>query len=390
MLISAVLVPFGLLIYGWSSQYRINTVVPNISLIIIFMGLLPGFNCPAAYITDTYGKEYTASASASGAFLRTICGFSFPLFGPNFFASVGMGRGCTVLAALTLLMGIGPLAIYRWGPWLRAHSTQGMPGAKEKRDSEKVKDEEVLVEGKEMTPLSTIVPTPDKTRDAAPDNDSTGLAEEEAEVEGKTRNEDGRAILTRVAENSTDAITPLGQAQVETTQGVSRVVERAPSPAAAESSSSSSEKSNSVDSARWQTHSNGPETTPAVHPPMNASSAGDSKPDDQFVRDNDGRMLDYSLGTPSERRTRWPPKCRGIPSVACGDDGRAKEDEMPNEFQEVRSDVAVVGTRRPRFGEVRLVRMRPGSSALRRVDTGGEHVPRQSQASSIHTFELQP
>jgi hypothetical protein len=204
MLISGVLVPFGLLIYGWSAKYHVNPVVPNIGIFIFALGLLPGFNCPSAYITDTYGKEYTASASATGAFFRTMCGFSFPLFAPGMFAAWGIGWGTTVLAGLTLVMGVGPLAIYLWGPYLRAHSTTGMPKARETVK----KDEEAMIEDRcERQGTKTVY---DKGR---------GKAEDGEIVDGE--------VVTSVVEKEGDMTTPEGEVEITLGQ---QVVEEMDSP----------------------------------------------------------------------------------------------------------------------------------------------------------------
>lgn len=80
MLIGGVLTPIGLLIYGWAAEYKVHWIVPNIGTIIMCIGLIIAFQCSQAYITDAYSHQYAASASAVGAFLRTMCGFAFPLW----------------------------------------------------------------------------------------------------------------------------------------------------------------------------------------------------------------------------------------------------------------------------------------------------------------------
>jgi hypothetical protein len=47
--------------------------------------------------------------------------FSFPLFGPNMYSSVGYGWGNTILAFLAFFIGVpAPFALWRFGAKLRA------------------------------------------------------------------------------------------------------------------------------------------------------------------------------------------------------------------------------------------------------------------------------
>ena len=49
MNIGSVLVPTGLFIYGWTSQYHVHWIGPNIGAAIFAMGMIIGFQCIQTY-----------------------------------------------------------------------------------------------------------------------------------------------------------------------------------------------------------------------------------------------------------------------------------------------------------------------------------------------------
>lgn len=127
MLIGAILCPTGLFIYGWASHNRVHFLVPNLGCVFLAIGLIISFQCSQAYTVDAYSAKYAASAAAVGAFLRTMCGFSFPLFAPRMYEVLGLGWGNSLLAFLTLGVALcGPVLLWFYGPRIRAMSTRGL------------------------------------------------------------------------------------------------------------------------------------------------------------------------------------------------------------------------------------------------------------------------
>ncbi|KAF2826206.1 MFS multidrug transporter-like protein [Ophiobolus disseminans] len=127
MLIAGILCPIGLFIYGWTAHYGAHWIAPNIGSVIIAIGLIIGFQCSQAYTTDAYEAKYAASAASVGAFTRTMMGFSFPLFAPRMYETMGLGWGNSLLAFLTLgLALVSPVLLWFYGPRLRAMSTRGL------------------------------------------------------------------------------------------------------------------------------------------------------------------------------------------------------------------------------------------------------------------------
>lgn len=74
-------------------------------------------------MVDAYTR-YAASATGAAAFVRTMAGFSFPLFAPKLYESLGLGWGNSLLAFVSLGLGIvAPVLLWKYGQWLRSRST---------------------------------------------------------------------------------------------------------------------------------------------------------------------------------------------------------------------------------------------------------------------------
>jgi len=130
MLPGAVLVPAGLLVYGWCAQRRTHWLGPDVGAAVFAAGTMACFQCIQAYLVDTY-TLYAASALAAATVLRSLAGFGFPLFAPRLFERLDYGWGTTLLAALAVLIGWpAPLLLWRYGEALRARSpfAAGSPG----------------------------------------------------------------------------------------------------------------------------------------------------------------------------------------------------------------------------------------------------------------------
>lgn len=127
MLLGGVLAPAGLLIYGWCAEEEVHWAVTDLGVVILSIGIIITFQSAQAYITDTYNHQYAASAAAAGAFLRTMAGFSFPLFATSLYERMDVGWGNTMLAGLTLLLAVpAPIALWFFGAKMRAWSRTGL------------------------------------------------------------------------------------------------------------------------------------------------------------------------------------------------------------------------------------------------------------------------
>ncbi|KIH90317.1 MFS multidrug transporter [Sporothrix brasiliensis 5110] len=120
MVPGSILVPAGLLIFGWTAEYKTHWIGPNIGAALLASGVIIGFQCIQGYLVDTYTR-YAASAVGATTVLRSIAGFGFPLFAPNLYSSLGYGKGNTVLAAIGIAVGWpAPFLLWKYGPYLRA------------------------------------------------------------------------------------------------------------------------------------------------------------------------------------------------------------------------------------------------------------------------------
>ena len=122
MIPASILVPLGLLWYGWSALAHLHWIMPNIGMVVYCFGLIVGFQCIQAYALDCY-PVYAASAIGSLTVLRAITGCVFPLFGPLLYRHFGYGWASTLLAGLAVVIGgLAPVGLRLAGPGLRARS----------------------------------------------------------------------------------------------------------------------------------------------------------------------------------------------------------------------------------------------------------------------------
>ncbi|KAK4894740.1 hypothetical protein LTR10_011314 [Elasticomyces elasticus] len=118
----AIMVPVGLLIYGWTAQYHTFWLVPNIGTLIFAMGNQLVFQNCQTYIVDSYTR-FAASAIAATTVLRSLGGFVFPLFADAMYKALGYGWGNTTLAFAGIAIGLpAPCILWWFGEALRKKS----------------------------------------------------------------------------------------------------------------------------------------------------------------------------------------------------------------------------------------------------------------------------
>lgn len=123
MLPGAILIPMGLVTYGWTAEYRTHWIGPDIGAVIFTTGVIIGFQCIQSYLVDAYTR-YAASAVAATTVLRSLAGFAFPLFAPSLYARLDYGWGNTLLAFIGIAIGwSAPIVLWNYGPMLRGRST---------------------------------------------------------------------------------------------------------------------------------------------------------------------------------------------------------------------------------------------------------------------------
>lgn len=123
MVPGAIMMPIGLIIYGWTAQYRVHWIGPDIGVVILSMGVIVGFQAIQGFLVDSYTR-YAASAVAAATVLRSLAGFGFPLFAPSLYAKLDYGWGNTMLAFIGIVIGWpGPILLWKYGQKLREKST---------------------------------------------------------------------------------------------------------------------------------------------------------------------------------------------------------------------------------------------------------------------------
>lgn len=122
MIPCTVLLPIGLLWYGWSAQARAHWILPDIGAAILGAATMVGYQAIQTYVIDSYTK-YAASAVAAVTTMRSLAGFAFPLFAPEMYAALGYGWGNTLLAGVAIAFGVpAPWLFWKYGEKLRARS----------------------------------------------------------------------------------------------------------------------------------------------------------------------------------------------------------------------------------------------------------------------------
>lgn len=120
MIPSFVLIPLGLLVFGWAAQKHAPWIVVDLGAFVLCFGMQIGGQALQAYVIDSY-PDHTGSASAASQFLRSLTAFGFPLFAPKMYQVLGHGWGNSTLAFVAIAIGIpAPLGIWWYGPRLRA------------------------------------------------------------------------------------------------------------------------------------------------------------------------------------------------------------------------------------------------------------------------------
>ncbi|EGX94298.1 MFS multidrug transporter [Cordyceps militaris CM01] len=120
MVPGAFLVLTGIFIYGWTAQYRVHWIGPDIGIAIFGCGIILNTQAMQAYVTESY-IGHVASAAAASQFLRSITGFAFPLFAPALYADLGYGWGNSVLGfAFMVLAAPAPIVLWVFGARMRA------------------------------------------------------------------------------------------------------------------------------------------------------------------------------------------------------------------------------------------------------------------------------
>lgn len=119
MILGSILVPLGLLAFGWSVQARNHWIIPILFSTLIGFGFVANAISAWSYLVDAFGI-YSASATAGNMVLRNAASAALPLAGPALSGKLGIGWGYTVLALIGAIAVPISMLLSRQGEKLRA------------------------------------------------------------------------------------------------------------------------------------------------------------------------------------------------------------------------------------------------------------------------------
>lgn len=114
-------VPIGLFIFGWTANPDIHWIVSCIGIVITTIGIFLIIQCIFLYLPMVY-PQYAASLFAGNDFMRSSLAagaihFSYPMF-----HNLGVDKGITLLAGLTVGCSAGVYVLFFFGAKLRSRS----------------------------------------------------------------------------------------------------------------------------------------------------------------------------------------------------------------------------------------------------------------------------
>lgn len=113
------LLPVGLFLYAWTTEYKVHWIVPIIGTAIGAPGVVVLTSSSQTYIIDIFGSQAAASAMAGINLLRNLLGAFLPLAAPRLYTNLHMGWGNSVLAFIAMAFISVPFWFYWHGRWLR-------------------------------------------------------------------------------------------------------------------------------------------------------------------------------------------------------------------------------------------------------------------------------
>lgn len=142
MQVGMLIVPIGLLIFGWTAEYQVHWIATLVGAAILGLGMVTAYICVQSYLVDAF-EVYAASALAAAVVARFIVAAVFSVVGFQLYRRLGYGwyvscfrtwvtwvansvtfRGSTLLAFICLVAVPIPFLLGRYGPRLRRMGTE--------------------------------------------------------------------------------------------------------------------------------------------------------------------------------------------------------------------------------------------------------------------------
>lgn len=112
--------PAGLILYGWTAEYKIHWIVPIIGTCLVSIGMICSFMPVGVYLVDAF-TTYAASAMAANTVLRSFGGALLPLAGRRLYNTLGYGWGNSLLALIALVFVPMIFLLKKYAEILRTH-----------------------------------------------------------------------------------------------------------------------------------------------------------------------------------------------------------------------------------------------------------------------------
>jgi len=120
-LIGTATMPPAVALYGWCAEYRLPLYLFLISVVWIRVSMTLAFLPLMPYVVDACGI-YSASALTGMIVIRCLAGAFLPLATAGMIEHLGYGRGFTTLAVVSLVAGLIPALVLRFGSRWRQRS----------------------------------------------------------------------------------------------------------------------------------------------------------------------------------------------------------------------------------------------------------------------------
>ena len=123
--ITAMLLPVGLFIFGFTSDSGTPWIVPAIAICLATMGIYSVYLATFNYLADVY-HMYASSALAAQSFCRNILGGVFPLVTVMLFKNLGNDRAGGLLGGVATGLTLVPWVLVFYGERIRRRSNFAM------------------------------------------------------------------------------------------------------------------------------------------------------------------------------------------------------------------------------------------------------------------------
>jgi MFS transporter, DHA1 family, multidrug resistance protein len=111
----------GLFIFAWTARADIPWIAPTIGIVVYAATVFVVMQCIFVYVPLSY-PQYAASLFAGNDFLRSALACGSILFARPLFINLGVARGVSLLAGLSVIGIIGMFCLWIFGAKLRARS----------------------------------------------------------------------------------------------------------------------------------------------------------------------------------------------------------------------------------------------------------------------------